>query len=260
MSNATLIEPSAGRSEALQASFAEYRQRWSDAAREYEKQAPEGSLVESAVPAYAHKNRAIAWLFWRRIYLCASYLSRQKQLGRVMDFGCGVGVSLPLILDHTAHDEVHGVDLRIAAARDLAEPMGFAGAQLHGSFDACLEAVDGPFDTIVALDVLEHFEDLRSQLDTLKKVMAPGGLLLVCGPTENWIYKMGRLFAGFRSLYKAQEEVESEDDELNPYHYFTIYQIERLMRDSGFAVESVGTLFSAIPLFKIIAGRRHWPP
>jgi SAM-dependent methyltransferase len=250
-----MSQTSRERVQQLKAEFAAYRGKWSEVAREYEKTAPEGSLIESAVPSYAHKNRAIAWLFWRRIQLAAQYLAKQENVGRTLDFGCGVGVSLPLILDFAEHADVHGADLKIQPAKDLSDRMGFGEAHLHGGFDEAVAAAEGPFDTIVALDVLEHFADLPERLEQIKQAMAPGGLLLVCGPTENWIYKMGRLLAGFRALYKSQDEVEHEHEDLNPYHHFTIYQIQKLMEQAGFDVEVVKTLFPVVPLFRVIAGR-----
>jgi SAM-dependent methyltransferase len=54
----------------------------------------------------------------------------------------------------------------------------------------------GEFDLILALDVLEHVADLEGTIQTLLNSLSPGGKMIVSGPTENWIYRLGRRFAG----------------------------------------------------------------
>jgi 2-polyprenyl-3-methyl-5-hydroxy-6-metoxy-1,4-benzoquinol methylase len=44
---------------------------------------------------------------------------------------------------------------------------------------------DGSVDLITALDVLEHVRDLPGTLDVLVRLLSPGGVLVVSGPTEN---------------------------------------------------------------------------
>lgn len=57
---------------------------------------------------------------------------------------------------------------------------------LFPSLDDCL-ANNARFDTIIALDVLEHFKDLNAKLNELKNIMEPGARLIISGPTESWI-------------------------------------------------------------------------
>ena len=49
---------------------------------------------------------------------------------------------------------------------------------------------------IIALDVLEHVKDLGGTLSALLRLLRAGGQLVVSGPTENGLYRVGRKLAG----------------------------------------------------------------
>ncbi|HTQ27696.1 MAG TPA: methyltransferase domain-containing protein, partial [Puia sp.] len=55
---------------------------------------------------------------------------------------------------------------------------------------------DHSFDYIIALDVLEHINNLDDYILLFKKLLKPGGSIIVSGPTENFLYKIGRKLAG----------------------------------------------------------------
>ena len=67
-------------------------------------------------------------------------------------------------------------------------------------------------DTIFALDVLEHVDDLPTLLLEFVRILKPGGRLIVSSPTENAIYKFVRKFGGpgYQGEYhlRAAKEVE----------------------------------------------------
>ncbi len=60
------------------------------------------------------------------------------------------------------------------------------------------ELPDNSFDVIFALDVLEHIENLSDYVELFKKLLTPDGVIIISGPTENILYKIGRKFAGNR--------------------------------------------------------------
>lgn len=57
------------------------------------------------------------------------------------------------------------------------------------------------YAAIFALDALEHNDDVGSIIDVLAKGLRPDGVLLISGPTENALYRAGRLIAGFSGHY-----------------------------------------------------------
>ena len=62
----------------------------------------------------------------------------------------------------------------------------------------------GRFDTIFALDVLEHIPDLEKVSVKLKELIGDFGQLIISGPTENTFYHLGRRLAGFRAITMSE--------------------------------------------------------
>ena len=55
-----------------------------------------------------------------------------------------------------------------------------------------VEIETSSIDLVLALDVLEHVNDLDETLQNLVRVTVPDGKIIVSGPTENTLYKIGR--------------------------------------------------------------------
>jgi SAM-dependent methyltransferase len=83
---------------------------------------------------------------------------------RVLDVGCGDRPYEPLL---AAAAEVVGFDVP-----------GNAHADLHGSIDA-LPVEDGSFDVVLCLQVLEHVPDPAAAVRELRRVVRPGGRVLL---------------------------------------------------------------------------------
>jgi 2-polyprenyl-3-methyl-5-hydroxy-6-metoxy-1,4-benzoquinol methylase len=102
---------------------------------------------------------------------------------RLVELGCGTGymISYPLRLEGY---DVIGVDLdepSVAYGREVLVEAGLDPSNLM----ACdLADVDGPFDAVIASEVLEHLDDadLRAVLALIRSKLAPGGRLLVTVP------------------------------------------------------------------------------
>jgi 2-polyprenyl-3-methyl-5-hydroxy-6-metoxy-1,4-benzoquinol methylase len=104
------------------------------------------------------------------------------RLGRVLDVGCGSGGVGRAIRDRTAF--LAGIELDAEAAAEAREVYDQV---LHGRVEDVLEAADGPFDAILAYDLLEHLVDPEKVLGRLHGVAAPGALLHVSVPNaRHW--------------------------------------------------------------------------
>ncbi len=101
---------------------------------------------------------------------------------RILDAGCGSGRNM---VDLARHGDVTGVELSDASAA-LARGRR-AGEVLEGSVMEMPFAPDS-FDLAVSLDVIEHLEDDRGALRELRRVVAPGGALLVTVPAYQWLW------------------------------------------------------------------------
>lgn len=161
------------------------------------------SWEESCVPSYCHPNLLAAYVSWLRLYRAVALAECYCPNGRaVLDFGSSVG-ELARLLPATvrAYDFVEAHD---DAARVLTAGLPHACRRTLG------DGITRAYDWIFAVDALEHNDDYAALLSLLAGMLTPTGVLILSGPTENWLYRLGRKVAGFEGHY----------------HKTTIYEIE----------------------------------
>jgi len=146
---------------------------------------------EMAIPSYLHANPLVRWLMWRRYETIARFLDDVNGTS-ALEFGCGLGLFLPEL--KRRFDTVTAIDLFPDYAQALCErhELGIRFAENLGA------VADASLDVIVAADVLEHIEDLPAYVAEFGLKLKPDGRLIVSGPTENKLYQLGRIAAGFR--------------------------------------------------------------
>ncbi len=109
---------------------------------------------------------------------------------RVLDAGCGVGWGSQVLLDYGAAS-VDGVDIDEFAITESIRrcPAGtFVQADLmHLPFPA------HAFDVIACFEAIEHVEEPLRGLDEFRRVLAPGGIVLVSSPNPG-VYPAGNPF------------------------------------------------------------------
>lgn len=182
---------------------------------------------ESCVPSYVHSNWAAAYVSWVRLFRAAS-LARDLVPApkRVLDFGSSVGE-----LGHLVSTDGEGYDF----IEEHEQSADYLLSRLPKARRVTLDdAEDGAYDQIFAIDSLEHNTDFAELLEILTRKLAPGGVLILSGPTENGLYRLGRRIAGFDGHY----------------HETTIYHIEavaeRLLRRVA-----ISSVLPVAPLFRI---------
>lgn len=102
----------------------------------------------------------------------------------LLDVGYGSGVFLPelarrtrrlVAVDvHEGRDGVAGMVVRLGLEVELLDASLYA-----------LPFEDGEFDALVCVSVLEHLEDLGGALAELRRIVSPGGLLVIGTPVRN---------------------------------------------------------------------------
>ncbi|MEI7485681.1 MAG: class I SAM-dependent methyltransferase, partial [Ignavibacteriota bacterium] len=154
----------------------------------------------------------------------------------IMDFGCGSGI-LSYLLGSKNH-KVLAYDIIIDPLNMVREQIDF-GENISVSdspLEQIVESNKNKFDCIVALDVLEHIEDLVPYVKKFKLLLKENGQIIFSGPTENILYKFGRKVAG--------------NDYSGDYHVSNIKTISNFFRNYG-KVEKIKTLYPLFPLFEI---------
>jgi 2-polyprenyl-3-methyl-5-hydroxy-6-metoxy-1,4-benzoquinol methylase len=220
--------------------FRAYKGRLIGAMREViSERGKDAQVSEAAFPAYTDSNFLIRFLFWRRLWLTANYLEAHGPYESVLDFGCGSGVFMPLLAKFAG--SVVGIDVDITTYRDLSTHFSFSSELTVYDVNEkpLCSFADKSFDAIVAMDVLEHVEKLDDVFGEFRRVTRPGGMVIISGPTESLIYKIGRRVAG--------------KEYTGNYHIRNIYDIRKVMKDF-FQTKTLATLYYPFPLFRILVG------
>lgn len=104
---------------------------------------------------------------------------------RVLEVGFGGGVGLQIALDHEPGIALSGVDLSPEMQRRCQKRFGARVRLAQGSVEA-LPYADGSFDKAFGVNVVYFWPDLARGLAEVRRVLAPGGQLVlgVRGPEE----------------------------------------------------------------------------
>jgi 2-polyprenyl-3-methyl-5-hydroxy-6-metoxy-1,4-benzoquinol methylase len=220
--------------------FQGYKARYRSAIRSVLQDSERGRLDEAGFPAYSHTNPLINWLFWQRLRTAMEHIEKQAPYEKVLDFGCGSGVMLSFLAQHSGH--VTAVDIDLVPLERVKKyiPLEENVLVLDANRVPISQLTPKSFDLINALDVLEHVDDLPRTLSDLLHLLKPGGQLVVSGPTENILYQMGRKLAG----------PEYSGD----YHERGSGEIKRELTRLA-QVRQIATLYWPVPLFEIFVAQ-----
>ena len=147
----------------------------------------------------------IAWSHRRRFEM-ALELARRLGRRRVLDYGCGDGTFLALLMrDDDAPAHAVGAEI----TQDL---VGDCRSRLGGIPNlnfVLLPELDRPehrgaYDLVTCMEVLEHVVNVDGVLDQMAALLAPGGHLLISVPVETGlpllIKQTVRRVAGWRGI------------------------------------------------------------
>ena len=122
---------------------------------------------------------------------------------RILDVGCGTGTNLGLL---RSFGKVEGVDAEPVAV-DFCHRQGeHAVRHVPGSR---LPFSDASFDLVTLLDVIEHAADDQALLGEARRVLVPGGTVLVTVPAYSWMWGAQDRIAHHYRRYTRPGLVES---------------------------------------------------
>jgi ubiquinone/menaquinone biosynthesis C-methylase UbiE len=120
---------------------------------------------------------------------------------RVLDIGCGNARDITRIAERGG--EVVGVDNSpgmVEAARQELERMGLSGITLQVGDATSLDFADASFDKVLCSEVIEHIPDAAQALREMRRVLRPGGSLVLSTPNKGSWYGFERYWIWERFL------------------------------------------------------------
>ena len=212
-------------------------------------------LFRTMLPHYLHE-RAHDWRFLaqqRRV--CAMLNGR---VGRVLDIGCGPGLMTEALVERGG--EVWGVDLLesvLAWARAEAEKAAWRDRAHYVVGDAqALPFSSATFDTVIAMGVLEYLSDAHRFVSEMRRVLQPGGLLVVAVPSRIAPHHLaqsildrfvGPPYRGIRRLVTGSVRRSHIPD--HPRHPLAPWRLDRILARARFRKQaSAFSHFCVYPL------------
>ncbi|MEW6253292.1 MAG: class I SAM-dependent methyltransferase [Planctomycetota bacterium] len=161
------------------------------------------SAPYEAIEAAIHLNRYL---------LARSYCAGR----RVLDVGCGEGYGAYLMAEHWGATQVDAVDISeeaLAAAQQCFDSPRIKWRQ-HNA-ERLGDLFDAPrFDLVVVLETIEHLRNPAALLEGVRRVLAPGGVVVISCPNDHWYYRTPQesnpfhvrkyTLAEFRTLTESQ--------------------------------------------------------
>jgi SAM-dependent methyltransferase len=167
------------------------------------------------------------WWYTGRRKILASFLDDicrrvTDRRPRILDVGCGTGANLLML---SKYGDAEGVDVSedaLAFCRERGLENVKLGAAEKLPYD------DATFDLVTALDVVEHLDDDLGGLREMRRVLRPGGRVLLFVPT-------------FMFLWGVQDDVS------NHRRRYRLPEFRRVLEQAGFEIER--TTYANITFF-----------
>lgn len=153
----------------------------------------------------SYGQHGMTWVDRFGVWLSQQAIRRWLPAGndlRVLELGCGYrATQLMALRDRTK--EATGVDLKIAP-----ELRSVAGMVFHeGPIEETLPRLaTDTFDVVLLISVLEHLREPSAALESVHRLLRPGGVLLVNVPT--WRGKSFLEFSAFRLGLSPKVEMD----------------------------------------------------
>jgi SAM-dependent methyltransferase len=145
------------------------------------------------------------WLIHERMRYLVDWAVRLPGRLRVLDAGCGSGLSF-VYLQHLCASKVShytGIDLDTGRLRQRHRssivPHEFIDADLDSPWRV------GKFDLIFASEVIEHILDDRRLFANLFEHLSDDGVLVITTPNKPFVQRVARVLPGFDAISASQD-------------------------------------------------------
>ncbi|MEV3987583.1 class I SAM-dependent methyltransferase [Streptomyces sp. NPDC049837] len=186
----------------------------------------------------------------RRQALMLRHALRDRTGATVLDVGCGDGTAAAVAATLLPGHRIVGVDWSQDALRRAAPRIGTV---VRGEFgDGGLPFADGAADAVLFSEVVEHLVDPDSALDELRRVLAPGGHLMLSTPNLAAWYNRALLLAGVQPVFSEVSlraiHGRPGTEVVGHLRLYTARALREFLTASGFEVVRVaGAPFHGVP-------------
>ena len=217
-------------------------------------------MMEHTYPILFRVEQSHWWHIGRRRILsgfveeiCRHVTDRRP---KILDVGCGTGANLLML---SKYGDAEGVDISEDALAFCRE-RGLDKVKLGAGEE--LPYADGTFDLVTALDVVEHMDDDLAGLKEMRRVLRPGGRVLLFVPTFMFLWGLQDDVSHHRRRYRLPEltrvlEQAGFEIERTTYANITFFLpillLRKLMRITGIKTESENNI--NVSAFNGILGR-----
>jgi SAM-dependent methyltransferase len=214
------------------------------------------ALLELQDTLYASRNPTRRWLHHERRRWIEASLRRAAERGArtAAEIGPGSGVYLPLLCE--LFDEVVAADVEeafLGRARELA-----AGRpDLRVVRDDVTASALGTFDVVLCTEVLEHVPDPLAALRGLRRLLAPGGTLVLSTPQRHSTVEVAGRVAFRPGVLQILRLVYREPIlPMGHVSLMTERQLRAALADAGLTVDAAGKTGLYLPLAAEAGGER----
>jgi len=159
------------------------------------------------------------WFTTRRDKVCSIFNNHVGKECRILEIGGGTG-----FIAERLQQLGFNIELSDCASNGLAYARERGIEKLY-QFDLFNPPFQEAFDVICLFDVLEHLNDDHQALEMLKKMLKPGGKIILTVPAHQWLWNRDDTLAGHKRRYtKKQLELVFKSAGLQPLYlrYFFI--------------------------------------
>ena len=175
-------------------------------------------------------------------------LANISQKSKILDVGCNDAELFKIIRQTNMSCKCWGIDIW-----DKILQLKIPNCKFQIEDIRNLPFEDRSFDIVFTLDVLEHVQNVQKGISEIFRVLKPGGVLILSGPTESWFYKICRILLYNildRKVLQKKTKISGEAD----YHYCSVYDLEEELQNAGFKKMELKVLpgFPLPSLFRIV--------
>jgi len=136
---------------------------------------------------------------FRQAQMLAAVLAGRTGAQRIVDVGCGDGSATHLVTKLDARNTVIGVDW---SANALSQARARGLLVVQGGVDtAGLPLPDGCADVVIMSELIEHLVDTDAAIDEARRVLRPGGVLLLSTPNLAAWFNRGLVGLGIQPVF-----------------------------------------------------------